>query len=136
MRPPDVEVFVPCVIKSEANSRDHWATKAKRVKAQRNAARMLVTTGMHKLAWAVIDYMRNKSATVQLHVTRSRRLDDDNLTSGLKAIRDGVADALGRNDGANSGLRFALSSQSTSRDKRQHGVLVSVWIASGPTVEP
>jgi hypothetical protein len=139
MRPPDVEVFVPCTIKSEANSRDHWATKAKRVKAQRQLAKLWVHGRICEFTRREnirASELHKRDVIVQLHVTRSRRLDDDNLTSGLKAIRDGVADALGRNDGATSGLRFALSSQSTSRDKRQHGVLVSVWIASGPTVAP
>lgn len=31
---------------------------------------------------------------------RGRRLDDDNLRAGMKAVRDGVADALGVDDGS------------------------------------
>jgi hypothetical protein len=34
----------------------------------------------------------------RVHASRSRGLDDDNLRSALKAVRDGVADALGVDD--------------------------------------
>lgn len=42
------------------------------------------------------------SGTVAITLTRiaPRALDTDNLASGLKAIRDGVADALGVDDGS------------------------------------
>jgi hypothetical protein len=138
MRSPDVLVFVPCTIVSEANSREHWAAKAKRVKGQRLAAKFQTQSAIRRLLCRGDDEkdVAEREVLVQLHVTRSRRLDDDNLVGGLKAIRDGVADALGRNDGANSGLKFAAPTQSTSSDKRQHGVLVSIWIESGPAVAP
>jgi len=43
-----------------------------------------------------------KSGPVAITLTRIalRVLDTDNLASGLKAVRDGVADALGVNDGS------------------------------------
>ena len=42
------------------------------------------------------------SGTVVVVLTRiaPRDLDTDNLASGLKAVRDGVADALGMDDGS------------------------------------
>jgi len=41
------------------------------------------------------------SGSVAITLTRiaPRALDSDNLASGLKAVRDGVADALGVDDG-------------------------------------
>jgi hypothetical protein len=43
-----------------------------------------------------------ESGAVAITLTRiaPRVLDTDNLASGLKAVRDGVADALGVNDGS------------------------------------
>jgi hypothetical protein len=42
------------------------------------------------------------SGTVSITLTRiaPRALDTDNLSSGLKAVRDGVADALNVDDGS------------------------------------
>ena len=45
-----------------------------------------------------------------LKVTLTRiskgRLDDDNLAGGLNHVRDGIADALGRTDGPDSGIAW------------------------------
>ena len=79
---------------SEANTREHWATKAKRAKGQRKMAGMglsmsLMFEGKHELPLAISFTRVGKKA-----------LDSDNLQSSMKAVRDGVADALGINDGS------------------------------------
>lgn len=76
---------VPLRTVSEANAREHWARKAKRVKAQRRAAFALCPT--YPLP-----------AIVTLTRIAPRALDDDNLRGALKAVRDGVADRLGIDD--------------------------------------
>jgi hypothetical protein len=84
-------IEVPIRTVSEANSRDHWAKKAKRVKAHRGAVRLALGP--------------NRSTPkpplfVRLTRIAPRMLDDgDNLSSALKAVRDGVADWLGIDDG-------------------------------------
>ena len=86
-------------IVSEANRRDHWRVKAAR-------------TQLHRIsAQCAFDYHRNPGALIRAGVPVSgltvtmtriapRRLDDDNLASGFKAVRDGVAAWLGIDDGS------------------------------------
>lgn len=80
-----MRTFIPIKTVSEANRRDHWAKKAKRVKSQREAV-----------------YLACPKAEVPCVVTLTRvaprSLDSDNLQSALKATRDSVAQRLGVDD--------------------------------------
>lgn len=73
------------------NDRSHWAARAARAKKQRWAA--MVATRAH-----LLEQMR-----LPLVVTITRRgpgtLDSDNLAACAKHVRDGIADALGIDDG-------------------------------------
>ena len=75
---------------SEANSRGHWSKGAGRAKRQR----WIVAVALHG----------HTPAPLPLVVTLTRGapssgLDGDNLQRALKAVRDGVADFLGVDDG-------------------------------------
>lgn len=81
---------------SEANQREHWARKARRVKMQRAATTMALRQYGH-----VLDELRQAGSIRVLLVRRSpRRLDDDNLRGALKAVRDAVAAWIGIDDGS------------------------------------
>ena len=82
-------IDVPIKTISEANWRGHWATKARRVKGQRNAVTMYLI-GQAKPSLPCV---------VRLTRSGGRHLDDDNLRSALKAVRDEVAKWLNINDG-------------------------------------
>ena len=87
-------VTLPVRLVSEANLHDHWAVKAGRVKAQRKAARMVVANALRT-------FDQDGGRPVRITITRvsPRELDGDNMQSAAKAVRDGIADALGyRND--------------------------------------
>jgi crossover junction endodeoxyribonuclease RusA len=82
-------VTIPTRTQSLSNVRWHWAKKAGYVKAQRTEAfvecrnaRLHVEKGWH----------------ITLTRIAPRRLDDGNLGAALKAIQDGVADAVGVDD--------------------------------------
>ena len=77
---------------SVANLRMHWAVKAKLAKAHRNAARLALMS--------VAPEAPELPLTVVLTRCGPRTLDTDNLASSLKAVRDGVADWLGVDDGS------------------------------------
>lgn len=94
---------------SEANRRDHHYAKARRVKAQRTAARsaLIRATGTSptgiaqgRLRWSGWEHL-GKPAFLVVTIARvaPRKLDSDNLASSAKAVRDGVADWLGLDDG-------------------------------------
>lgn len=82
---------LPLHIISEANARDCWPKSSKRKKLHRQTACAMLTRHCRP----VID----GPITITLTRIAPRGLDDDNLASGFKAARDGVADWLGIDDG-------------------------------------
>ena len=86
-----LDLTLPMRVVSEANMREHWARKAKRAKQQRWVAKMAVN---RKPLPSAPGY------TSTLTRLASRKLDSDNLAGAFKAVRDGIADALGIDDGS------------------------------------
>jgi len=76
---------------SEANRREHWASRAKRVAKQRSTMTLCLMSS--PLRREIGDGL-----VVALTRVAPRALDDDNLRGALKACRDGVADWLGIDD--------------------------------------
>jgi crossover junction endodeoxyribonuclease RusA len=86
-----INISLPIRTVSEANSREHWAKKAKRAAQQR------------AIVFASLRNMRAEEIpppiVVKLTRVGRRFLDDDNLARSFKAVRDGIADAIGVDDG-------------------------------------
>lgn len=82
-------VRLPLRLVSTANLREHWAVKARRVKAQRQA------TGL-ALRHEGGTWMSPPTTPMVITMTRiaPRPLDGDNCQNAAKAVRDGVADWL------------------------------------------
>lgn len=82
-----ITLSIPVHTESEANVREHWAKKAKRVRQQREAA-----------FWAAMIARRKSpipaSMVIVLVRVAPRPLDGDNLQASMKAIRDGIAEGL------------------------------------------
>lgn len=85
-----VEVTLPLRTISEPNARGHWSTRAKRVKAHRTTALLALRARVRELTLPAVVVLTRQAP--------SSGLDDDNLRAALKAVRDGVADALGVDD--------------------------------------
>ena len=91
-----VHVELSLQTKSEANMREHWATKARRVKMQRGVVTMALRQHAEQL-----EALRGAEVIVATLIRVSpRRLDDDNLRGALKAVRDAVAAWVGIDDGS------------------------------------
>ena len=91
-----LEFLIPGAVPSTPNLREHWAAKARRVKKQREQSRLLARLN------AGLTFSADVMAfggTVTLTRVAPRKLDDDNLAGSLKATRDGIASALGVDDG-------------------------------------
>lgn len=88
-----IEVVLPLRIISEANTRQHWRKAAERKRTHRQTARLVLQQYARPMG---------DGASFRIELTRiaPRKLDDDNLQSGFKATRDGVADWLGIDDGS------------------------------------
>jgi hypothetical protein len=89
-----IEVEMDMKIVSVANMRLHWAAKARLTKSQRQKTRNALAAVAQSFGVEVLP------VTVVLTRVAPRRLDGDNLQSGFKAVRDGVADWLGVDDGS------------------------------------
>jgi hypothetical protein len=120
---PHISTFVPVETRSEANVREHWAERARRAKRQRDAAMVILRCVLAKdAAGAEIKKPAGK-LVVRLVRAGARRLDSDNLARALKAVRDGVADALGRDDG-DPAIKWEYDQ--VANCGREHGVQVTI----------
>ncbi len=72
--------------------------------SQRQGALLRVANALYKYALIKAVY---KPFRVKITRQGPRRLDDDNLAGSCKHIRDGVADALGVNDGDTKAVQFS-----------------------------
>jgi hypothetical protein len=83
----------PLDVPSTSNKREHWGSKARRAKLHRDRARLMTRSvlgrGRRRLALPLV---------VTITRVSPRTLDDDNNVAALKAVRDGIADALGVDD--------------------------------------
>ena len=89
-----IEVEMDMKIVSVTNMRLHWAAKARLTKSQRQKTRNALAAVAQSFGVEVLP------VTVVLTRIAPRQLDGDNLQSGFKAVRDGVADWLGVDDGS------------------------------------
>ena len=97
-----MKFILPIKTESEANKREHWAVKAKRAKAQRELAERICSNNPAEYSFPIL---------VKLTRVGKRKLDSDNLARSFKAIRDGIADSLGVDDGSEI-LRFFITKKS------------------------
>lgn len=112
-------VRLPIRIISEANSRQHWRKAAARKKEHRTTARLVMQQHARP--------MNDGPITITLTRIAPRVLDDDNLASGFKAARDGIADWLGIDDGSK---RLAWRYGQSKSKPGEYAAIVSVeWEA-------
>ena len=106
----------PIRTQSEANLREHWAPKAKRAKIQRATVGMLVQQK---------PMLRRHPGMFEVTLTRiaPRKLDTDNLARSMKAIRDGVADALHLDDGD---VRFDWKYTQEKGEPKKYAVKIQI----------
>jgi hypothetical protein len=95
---PIAAVTVTVRTVSELNDHSHWRARQKRAKEQRSLVTLILQA--ESRADTYFGYPPGPFP-FHVHMTRlaSRKLDTDNLAGALKAIRDGVAQYLGVDDG-------------------------------------
>jgi crossover junction endodeoxyribonuclease RusA len=107
---------VPMPLPSVANLREHHFAKAKRVKAHRAVGQLLAKGYTHK-----------GSALIVLTRFAPRPIDSDNLASAFKAVRDGIADVIGVDDGHMSLIWHCQQAKAT-----RPLIAVAIWqLSSG-----
>lgn len=94
-----VEIEIPVRLVSLLNSREHHMARARRAKQQRSLARLQTIARLCRSPlWARVA----NGCYLVVTITRiaPRKLDSDNLAGSAKHVRDGIADALGIDDGS------------------------------------
>jgi hypothetical protein len=86
---PEMRLVNPC------NSRQHWRVVARRAREQRALTHAILT--MAQKQWTLIF---SRHAKVTLTRIAKRKMDSDGLAASFKAVRDGVADVFGIDDGS------------------------------------
>ena len=87
-------LHIPIMLYSEANQREHYMAKARRVKWQRHTV----------MTFLVFNIPRRRPPRKAVLLTRlmgkrQREFDDDNIRSAFKAVRDAVAKYFRVDDG-------------------------------------
>ena len=111
-----IDLTLPLKTVAGLNAREHHLTRASRVRKERAVA-----------ANALSERLARRSGipcTVTLTRVSPGTLDDDNLQGALKAVRDGVADAL-KVDDADPRVRWQYAQAKCPRGS--YRVLVNVW---------
>lgn len=92
---------IPVEVVSEANLREHWSKRYKRSKNQRAWAKAKMALEARPMIYCSWNGGGRFHVTlIRIMALRQRKFDGDNLQSAFKAIRDGIADALGIDDGS------------------------------------
>lgn len=109
-------VTIPLKLVSGANAREHWAAKHRRVKTEREAVKMACV--MNSYVAATLQGLTHQLAkeptfrvAVRLVRLGGRAWDDDNNVSGLKAVRDAVADWWLLQDDGSDRVRYTCDQE-------------------------
>lgn len=127
-------VAVDLPLRTESrNANGHWRTHASKAKEHRSGACMAMGTPLRRAGFTNIHHVSMGPeypvlvCPLIVRMTRLSRgeLDDDNLRGALKAIRDGIADALGINDrDPRVEWRYA---QAKASKEMPYAVRIEVW---------
>ena len=118
-------VLIPLRTVSGANAREHWRTKAARVKRERMVVAWFLRAHDASLRWA------REPGLLVVTLTRiaPRTLDTDNLASALKAVRDEAATYLGVTDAPGAPVTWRCEQE--RGEPRQYAVRVRIERAGG-----
>lgn len=105
-----------CSAPSTLNMREHWASRARRTKTQREAT----LAGWREAGSPTVPV----PGVIELCRVGRRKLDTDNLAGALKAIRDEVARIAGIDDGDDR-IEWRYEQETSARTKPH--VVIHCW---------
>lgn len=114
--------LLPIRLLSEANRRGHWAKHSGRIASQRLIAKQEMRVHcVRSPRWCACCGPQATVTLTRVIGPRGKAFDSDGMVCAAKAIRDGIADALGINDGSD-----AVTWRYGQRRGDEHGVEVKV----------
>jgi hypothetical protein len=128
-----MKFYLPLKLEVSLNTREHWAVKARKVKAERAAVALGFRSKPWRRQYAQAVALDSES-TWEITLTRlsPRKLDGDNLQGRFKGVRDQVAYELGMDDG-DPRLVWTYAQEQVHLDEL--GVSIQILPTSGPAVE-
>ena len=105
---------IPVKTISEANSHGHWRVRHKRRQAQRETSAIYTRQWLEDLPAPPLSIRLTRLCPVLIR-------DSDNLPVSMKAVRDGIADAIGIDDGDKR-----LVWEYGQRRRKEYGVEVTI----------
>lgn len=92
--PWSIRLIVPAKVVSEMNRRGHWTERHNRFKVQAAAVDLAWLTANLKRNWLIV----GRFTVTLTRIGRGQMLDDDNLQSAFKGVRDRIAEHIGLDD--------------------------------------
>lgn len=103
-------VTIPIRLECVTNKREHWRAVAERKRSQRLSVQFYL---LYFAEWKTIEKRNTDRFPMTITITRLglRKMDGDNLQTSAKYVRDGIADALGIDDGDESKVTWLYSQE-------------------------
>lgn len=138
-----IEFSCKVVTKCLVNSREHYRVKSARIAAERAKVAEALKAVLHweqpdyvvfdalqpikgNPKWVEPTYKLTTPVIIKMvRVAPSKGLDDDNLYSALKGVRDSIAEVLGFKDDSTQMLKFEVGQKTC---KKSQGYMVDVTI--------
>lgn len=134
---PGILVVLPLRLRSPngGNPGNRWAAiaQSREKKEHRQVAHMALAAALARRGLRGTDFV---PAVVTITRVSFGRLDSDNLAFSAKALRDGVADALGIDDGDVARVRFRYLQRKGPRGQHAVQVLVEKGEPAGASSRP
>jgi hypothetical protein len=112
---------LPLMTVSESNDRSNRFERAERTRKLRHGAQMALMVPLRR---AGLDPATTPLVVLMTRLSRGE-LDDDNLRGALKAVRDGIADALGLKSDRDPRVEWRYA-QAKATKAMPHGVRIEV----------
>lgn len=108
---------------NETNARENHFERSRRAKVQREGAKVRAMAALRRAGL----FKLPEGARVHIEIVRIGvgRLDDDNLHASGKHVRDGIADALGIDDGSK---RLSWDYDQRSEGKGVYAAVVTITV--------
>lgn len=129
-------VEFPLMLKNPLNgSREHWAVKSKRAKAQKATTTLMLKSNLPAIRATMIPWLGQAHLAthdvrlVRLYEGRSKPMDDDGLSAAFKHVRDAVAEFFCIDDG-DPRIRFTYA-----QAKGKAAVRIELSVEPSPRLE-
>jgi hypothetical protein len=112
-----IHLYAPVKLDAHTNARGHWRTLKKRTDKEKQITAWLLRSRVLPDLPVVVTFAR----------ISPRDLDDDNLPSAFKYVRDTIAAHYGTHDGTNAPITWRYSQRRARKDETaRYGFIITI----------